>query len=224
MLKKSFICLALLLPTLTHAQILLAPNQAESGSYYQGVLTVSQGCEGSATTRITVDIPEGLQFAQPMPKAGWQLEVVKKPIERPFFRDGIEITEAVRQITWSGSSLLDIHFDEFIFRGRIGVGATTVLYFPVLQTCESGELHWDQIPQAEPVKADSHASHQHHGHQMKTDDETQAYHTDHSGHQHHHQHADTTHDPVHAHTPQVLQYPAPFVRVVDGTGEHHHHH
>lgn len=206
MLKKSFICLALLLPTLAHTQTLLAPNQAESGSYYQGVLTVSQGCDGSATTRITVDIPEGLQFAQPMPKAGWQLEVVKKPVEWPFFHDGIEITEAVRQITWSGNSLLDIHFDEFIFRGRIGVGATSVLYFPVTQTCEAGELYWDQIAEAETVKPAPVTEHQHDEHSQ------------------HHQHADTAETPVHQHETNVLLYPAPFVKVVDGTGDHHHHH
>ncbi len=222
MMKSKFFWIALLLPGMAHSHASLEPNQAESGSYYKGIVTLIHGCDGSSTTRVTVDIPEGLQFVKPMPKAGWQLEIVKKPVERPYFRDGIEITETVRQISWFGNTLHDIHFDEFIFRGRIGVGATSVLYFPVTQECESGQLVWDQIPQAEPVKTDSHASHQHHGHQLKTDDETQADHADHSGHQHHHQHADTAHDPVHAHTPQVLQYPAPFVRVVDGTGEHHH--
>ena len=243
MMKNKFFWLALLMPAMANSHVLLEPNQAESGSYYKGVLTVNHGCDDSPTTRITVDIPEGLQFVQPMPKAGWQLEIVKKPVERPYFRDGIEITETVRQISWFGNTLHDIHFDEFSFRGRIGVGATSVLYFPVTQECESGELVWDQIPQAEPLKADSHAGHQHadhtkmaaeneeghahhqhHAHQMKMDDENQADHADHSGHQHHHQHADTTHSTVHAHEPQSLQYPVPFVRVVDGTGDHHHHH
>lgn len=204
MLKKSFICLALLLPTLAQAQILLDADQAERGSYYRGVLTVSQGCNGSATTRITVDIPEGLQFAQPMPKAGWQLEIVKKPVERPFFQDGIEITEAVRQISWSGNSLHDIHFDEFVFRGRIGVDASSVLYFPVIQTCESGELHWDQTAEAETATEHQHVN----------------QYAEHSQ----HQHAEVAAMSTHQHTTSALLYPAPFVKVVDGTGDHHHHH
>ena len=134
-MKTKLLFLAILLPGLANAQVMLEQTQAESGSYYKGVLLVTQGCDTSATTQITVDIPEGLQFVQPMAKAGWQLEVVRSPLERPFFRDGIEITEAVRQITWSGNLLRDSHFDEFVFRGRIGVGATSVLYFPVTQKC-----------------------------------------------------------------------------------------
>jgi uncharacterized protein YcnI len=253
-MKTKLLILAILVPGLAHAQVKLEQNQAESGSYYKGVLTVTQGCDGSATTAISVDIPEGLQFAQPMPKAGWQVEIVKKPVERPFFRDGIEITEAVRQITWSGNSLHDIHFDEFIFRGRIGVGATSVLYFPVTQKCETGELHWDQIAEEKPVKktmpkgpiavkdlmedlderdedqSDQQKSHQHkHGENMEE--------AEHAGepkaHQHQHQHGqpmEMTENDVQidhslhsGHGGPSLQYPAPFVKVVDGTGEHHHH-
>lgn len=285
-MKTKLLILAILVPGLAHAQVKLEQNQAESGSYYKGVLTVTQGCDGSATTAITVDIPEGLQFAQPMPKAGWQVEIVKKPVERPFFRDGIEITEAVRQITWSGNSLHDIHFDEFIFRGRIGVGATSVLYFPVTQKCETGELHWDQIAEAEPVKkimpedagpqsvidlmedmenldeerseqpkAHQH-KHQHQHGQTKKDAEHSGDHGESKSNQHQHQHGQSkdeaelsgNHEAPKAHQHQhgqskemtendmqidhslharhggpSLQYPAPFVKVVDGTGEHHHH-
>lgn len=233
-MKTKLLCLALMIPGMANAQVLLEQTQAESGSYYKGVLSVIQGCNGSATTTITVDIPEGLQFVQPMPKAGWQLEIVKKPVERPFFRDGIEITEAVRQITWSGSTLSDNHFDEFIFRGRIGVGATSVLYFPVIQTCEGGELHWDQIAETKPTKKtmpkeaapegvidmmedveDRDEEHQHDhakmdDHQMEmTDTPVEMNHSAHAGHGGHGQ--------------STLQYPAPFVKIVDGTGEHHHH-
>lgn len=267
-MKSKLLYLAMMLPGMASAQVFLDQTQAESGSYYKGVLTVTQGCDGSPTTAITVDIPEGLQFAQPMPKAGWQLEIVKKPVERPFFKDGIEITEAVRQITWSGNTLSDNHFDEFIFRGRIGVGATSVLTFPVTQKCEAGELHWDQIAETkasvktrptEPVpdsviemiedttdegdEKGGPKAHQHqhqHGQDNATGKQAQP-----KAHQHQHQHGQTTdhgdhtgHDmemsdetqmdhSAHAnhagHGQPSLPYPAPSVRVVDGTGEHHHH-
>lgn len=245
-MKTKLLFLAMLIPSLANAQVLLEQTQAESGSYYKGVLIVTEGCNGAATTRITVDIPEGLQFAQPMPKAGWQLEIVKKPVQRPFFRDGIEITEAVRQITWSGNSLHDIHFDEFIFRGRIGVGATSKLYFPVNQKCESGELFWDQIAETQPLTTATqqaeptsvielmedmeemdHDQHQHG--QVNDESEHSGDHSQPEAHQHDHQmHMDEAvdHDmdhAGHAEPEQVpLQYPAPFVIVVDGTGEHHH--
>lgn len=258
-MKTKLLMLAMLVPGMANAQVMLEQNQAESGSYYKGVLTVTQGCDGSATTAITVDIPEGLQFAQPMPKAGWQVEIVKKPVERPFFRDGIEITEAVRQITWSGNSLHDIHFDEFIFRGRVGVGATSVLYFPVTQKCETGELHWDQIAEEEPVKntmpketgpkavkdlmedlderdedqSEQPKAHQHQHGQNTEEAEHGGEHSQPKAHQHKHHHGqpmemteedDEMDHSAHAgHGQSTLQYPVPFVKVVDGTGEHHHH-
>jgi|GEM_PF-688386 len=286
MMKNKLLCLAMLIPGLANAQVFLEQTQAESGSYYKGVLAVTAGCDGSGTTRITVNIPEGLQFVQPMPKAGWQLEVVKKPVERPFFKDGVEITEAVRQITWSGNTLSDIHFDEFIFRGRIGVGATSVLTFPVTQKCESGELHWDQIAEAtvetrgqvqgqyremdfeedelhqqhdemdqQSDPSGDHSQHKAHQHQhqhgqTKGESEHSGDHSDHKGHRHQHGQtkAETDHSAhQHHHDPQMdmteedsemdhsahaghgghgqstLQYPAPYVTVVDGTGDHHHH-
>lgn len=241
-MKTKLLYLAMLIPGLANAQVMLEQTQAESGSYYKGVLTVTQGCDGSATTTITVDIPEGLQFVQPMPKAGWQVEIVKKPVERPFFRDGIEITEAVRQITWSGNTLSDNHFDEFIFRGRVGVGATSVLYFPVTQKCEAGELYWDQMAEAEPVKnamtKDSESKTakdlmEGMEHEMKEESDDSTDHSQHKAHQHqHHQdhQMDMTEEDdemdhsAHAgHGQPTLQYPAPFVKIVDGTGEHHHH-
>lgn len=254
-MKTKFLYLAMMIPGLTNAQVMLEQNQAESGSYYKGVLSVTQGCNGAATTEITVDLPEGLQFVQPMPKPGWQLEMVKKPVERPFFLDGVEIAEVVRQITWSGNSLLDLHFDEFIFRGRIGVGATSVLYFPVTQKCEAGELHWDQIVETRPIKKImpqtlgpegvidmmeemGHAQHQsnqpkahqhkHQHGQAKDDVEHSGDHGQPKANQHDHQ-MNMTKEDVMNHSAHVgngqptLQYPAPFVKVIDGTTVHHHH-
>ena len=249
-MKTKLLYLAMLIPGLANAQVMLEQKEAESGSYYKGVLTVTQGCDASATIAITVDIPEGLQFVQPMPKAGWQVEIVKKPVERPFFKDGIEITEAVRQITWSGNTLSDNHFDEFIFRGRIGVGATSVLYFPVTQKCESGELHWDQIAETKPTKKtmpkepapegvidmmeDMENLDEEHQHgQVKEKTEHTGEHDHAKAHQHHHDHQmdmtdevapEMDHSAHGGHEQSILQQPAPFVRVVDGTGEHHEHH
>lgn len=285
-MKSKLLFLAMLLPGLANAQVILEQTQAESGSYYKGVLLVTQGCDSSATTQITVDIPEGLQFVQPMAKAGWQLEVVRRPVERPFFRDGIEITEAVRQITWSGNLLRDSHFDEFVFRGRIGVGATSVLYFPVTQKCESGELHWDQIAETAvetrgqvqgqyremDFEEDEVELHQQHEQGMNQETDHSVNHSQHKAHQHQHHHGQTKNESgpkavkdlmeemeeldekqseqpkahqhhhhehqmdmtedaeaidhsTHAgHEQSTLQYPAPFVRVVDGTGDHHDHH
>lgn len=184
-MKKFLPMLMLALPVVANAHAVLQQKDAESGSYYKGVMSISHGCEGSATTKVTIDIPYGVRGAKPMPKAGWKLDVVKSQLAKPYQSHGKTVVEDVTQISWYGNTLEDGHFDEFVFRGQIGVGTGTRLYFPVRQECVVGELNWSHTPDSKPS---SHANHGEHA----------------------------------AHGAPKLEYPAPVVRVVDGTGGHHH--
>ncbi|MTI64370.1 YcnI family protein [Methylophaga sp.] len=190
-MKKLISMLFLTLPSMVSAHAVIQQTDAESGSYYKGVIGLSHGCDGSATTKVTITIPNGFRGAKPMPKPGWKLDVVKSVLENRYQSHGKTVTEDVTQITWYGGVLEHAHYDEFVFRGQIGVGTTTRLYFPVRQECVVGELNWDQIPGEKPK------GHEHHG--------------DHGAQDSHSGHADAK-----------LEYPAPVVRVVDGTGMHHH--
>ena len=185
-MTKLISLLLLTLPVVANSHAMLAQTDAESGSFYKGILTITHGCEGSATTKVTVDIPYGVRGTKPMPKAGWELDVVTTELVKPYIaNDGKTVTHDVTQITWYGNSLEDGHFDEFVFRGQIGVGTGTRLYFPVRQECVVGEINWTQTPEGQA---------NHNGH-----------HGDHAG-----------------HAAPKLEYPAPVVRVVDGTSPHHH--
>ena len=42
------------------------------------------GCEGAATTRVRIHIPEGVIAVKPMPKPGWQLETVSGALRAPI--------------------------------------------------------------------------------------------------------------------------------------------
>jgi len=190
-MKKLIPMLFLALPSLAGAHAVIQQTDAESGSYYKGVIGLSHGCEGSATTKVTITIPNGVRGAKPMPKPGWKLDVVKSVLERPYQSHGKTVTEDVTQISWYGGVLEHAHYDEFAFRGQIGVGTGTRLYFPVRQECVVGELNWDQKP------GDKAKSHDHHGEHGSKENQT-------------------------SHAADKLEYPAPVVRVVDGTGTHHH--
>ncbi len=190
-MNKLIPMLLLALPSFASAHAVIQQKDAESGSYYKGVIGISHGCEGSATTKVTISIPYGVRGAKPMPKPGWELDVVKSVLEKPYQSHGKTVTEDVTQITWYGGVLENEHYDEFAFRGQIGVGTTTRLYFPVKQECVVGEVNWDQIPGQKPK------GHEHHG--------------EHGGKKSHG-----------GHDAAKLEYPAPVVRVVDGTGGHHH--
>lgn len=184
-MKTLFPLFMLALPVVANAHAVIAQKDAESGSFYRGVMGISHGCDGSATTKVTISIPYGVRDAKPMPKAGWKLDVVKSELAKSYQSDGKTVVEDVTQISWYGNTLEHNHYDEFIFRGQIGVGTGTRLYFPVKQECVVGERNWNQTPETKPAHHDQHAEHAGHG-------------------------------------KAKLAYPAPVVRVVDGTGAHHH--
>lgn len=117
-------------PALAHVH--LAPQEAPAGATLKVVLAVPHGCEGAATTGITVTIPEGFAMVKPMPKPGWTLAT-----------DTGET--GVTAVTWQGGNLPDAHFDEFTLRGRVGdLAPGTVLAFPVAQTCTEGATDWNE--------------------------------------------------------------------------------
>lgn len=146
-MKKIITLLTLMLPSLAFSHAVLEQKTVETNSFYKAVMGIGHGCDGSATTKITIEIPEGVHKAKPMPKAGWQIEVVKGKLKTPYIATayGKEITEDVQKIIWSGGKLLDEHFDEFIFKAKIAV-SPQLLHFPTKQECESGEIYWSEIP------------------------------------------------------------------------------
>ncbi len=126
-----------------------SPNGTVGGSY-RAVLRVPHGCGGAATTAIRIQIPEGVITVKPMPKPGWQIELVSGPYARTYTRFGAEVKEGVTEIRWSGGELPDAFYDEFIFTGTISdaVPAGQELYFPVVQECGAASDRWIQIPAA----------------------------------------------------------------------------
>lgn len=256
---KSLLLFALLIPDLLLAHVSLEKTEAESGSHYKGIMGIDHGCDGSATTKVSITIPEGFQGAKPMPKAGWQLDIVKQKLGIAYESKGETVTEDVRKITWYGNTLEHGHYDEFVFKGQIGVGATSKLYFPVTQECVSGALNWNQTPenprgQSTTNKYDNHTGamgskrHAHHHAQTKnTDGDMLKMTGKHASLANSDPHADPAEEQVETapeqHQDQVnhgnhnagvsygrheghgvtkLKYPAPFIRVIDGTGHHHH--
>lgn len=131
------------------AHVTLAEGQATSGTSYKGVLKVPHGCGEAATTAIKVTIPEGVVSVKPQPKAGWTLALEKGPYEKSYdVMHGKAVKEGVKTITWSGGTLPNAYYDEFVFIAYLAPQAqATKLYFPVLQSCEGASADWAQIPQ-----------------------------------------------------------------------------
>ncbi len=150
MLKKiltTSLCAALASAACAH--VTLEQQEAPAGSNYKAVLKVGHGCDGSATTRISVALPAGFRGAKPYPKAGWLLEVKREKLGASYESHGRQISDEVVEVSWTARAsefyLQDAWYDEFIIRG--GLPATAgALWFKVSQSCVNGENLWVEMP------------------------------------------------------------------------------
>ncbi|WP_394788808.1 YcnI family protein [Rhodoferax sp.] len=149
-IKAVAACAVSLCASASFAHIVLADSAALGNTGYSAALRVGHGCNGAATTAIRVTVPAGFKDAKPQPKAGWVLSTTVGKLEKPFDDHGKQITEGVTSITWTaapGNALPDAYFDEFVLRGSLP-GEAGVMWFKVLQTCETGSVDWAEIPAA----------------------------------------------------------------------------
>ncbi len=98
---------AVLAASTASAHVTLQGREATIGSSYRAVFVVPHGCAGSATTKLRIQIPEGVIEAKPMPKAGWNVEVIKGKYASEIDFHGGKLTEGVKEVVWSGGKLPD---------------------------------------------------------------------------------------------------------------------
>src|SRR5258707_9383164 len=117
-------------PVLAHVS--LETKQATVGSSYKAVFAVPHGCAGSATTKIRVQIPEGVIAAKPMPKNGWNVEAISGKYAGEYDYQGSKLSEGVKEVVWSGGKLPDRNYDEFVISTFLtaALKPNTTLYFP----------------------------------------------------------------------------------------------
>src|SRR5215468_9424546 len=92
-------------PALAHVE--LETDKAPAGSSYKAVLMVPHGCAGSPTIAVKVQIPDGVIGVKPMAKPGWKIGIKTATLAQPVEIEGDRITEAVKEIDWTGGSLPD---------------------------------------------------------------------------------------------------------------------
>jgi uncharacterized protein YcnI/copper(I)-binding protein len=136
-------------PVAASAHITLDKAQTAVGASYKATFRVPHGCDGAATTKITVTLPEGFIAAKPMPKPGWQLKITKGAYEKTYaFYHGEKLSKGATEVAWSGGTLPDDEYDEFVVAGFVAgeLAPDHRLYFPVTQDCEKGSAKWAEIP------------------------------------------------------------------------------
>jgi len=140
--------LAVLAVSPATAHVLLEGKQAAVGSSYEAVFVVPHGCKGSATTKLRVQIPDGVIATEAKPAAGWSVETVRGKYAGEYDYKGAKVSEGIKEVDWSGGKLPDKTRAEFVIETYLtdGLKPDTTLYFPVVQECEEGVSRWIEIP------------------------------------------------------------------------------
>ena len=129
------------------AHVSISPGEGAAGEYTVATVSVPHGCDGSATTKVTIQVPEQLNSITPSRNALYdvtkKIEKLATPVKDAH---GNEITERVAQIEYTAKSPLpDGYRDAFDLSFQVPDVAGTTIYFPTIQTCEKGSTAWVEI-------------------------------------------------------------------------------
>jgi uncharacterized protein YcnI len=146
---RSFVLMAALLAaSRVSAHVTLQGREAQVGADYSAVFVVPHGCAGSPTTKLRVQIPEGVIATEAKPVAGWNVETIKGKYAAIYDYNGAKVSEGITEVDWSGGKLPDktreVFEIETFLTDSLKPGST--LYFPAVQECEQGVSRWIEIP------------------------------------------------------------------------------
>jgi uncharacterized protein len=122
------------------AHVTVNPNTAAAGSFARFDLRVPNEEADADTTKISVQLPEGLNFTSFQPKAGWTRTVTKVKLANPVQSDDGPVTERIATVTWSGGKIAPGEFDEFGFTAQVPDKEGEELVFPTVQTYSDGHV------------------------------------------------------------------------------------
>ncbi|KAF1807404.1 hypothetical protein V8B55DRAFT_1465376 [Mucor lusitanicus] len=138
-LRNSLIAaaLTLLFSASAQAHVALNPKFAEPGQNLTTAFHVPHGCNGSATTGITVTVPDAITVLTPQQVNNWTLTTT--------YRD--ESNTTVSTITWNNGYLdpkgaADFPMTLSLPNSDLSSQPNVTLYFPVVQTCQVGTANW----------------------------------------------------------------------------------
>lgn len=129
------------------AHVSISPSTTAAGSYTVLTVSVPHGCDGSATTKIAIDLPEPIHAVTPTRNPFWDVEKEMEQLDEPITdAHGNEITERVDQVVYTARTPLpDGQRDTFELSLQLPDAEGETLAFPILQTCEKGETGWTEV-------------------------------------------------------------------------------
>jgi uncharacterized protein len=140
---------ALVLAPAAAAHVTVHPDAVSADSFQRFSIQVPVERD-VPTTKLKVQLPEGLVFVSFEPKPGWKRTVTMAKLATPVTMEGETITERVASVEWSGGEIMPGEFDEFIMSAHVPNEPGKELVFPANQTYSNGEVvRWIGAPDAD---------------------------------------------------------------------------
>ncbi|GIJ80942.1 Uncharacterized protein YcnI [Micromonospora phaseoli] len=132
------------------AHVTVSPSVTTAGSYTVLTLGVPHGCDGSATTKVSIRIPEQIVSVTPTVNPNWTVQKVMADLNPPVKDShGNEVTQRVAEVVYTAKTpLADDLRDTFELSLKLPDAPGETLAFPAVQTCEQGETPWVELPAA----------------------------------------------------------------------------
>lgn len=128
------------------AHVTVDPSTTAAGSYSVLTFSVPHGCDGSATTEVTLQIPEQIVTVTPTVNPNWTIKKVMQQLDTPVDDGhGGQYTERVAEVVYTARTPLpDGYRDTMALSLKLPDASGSTLVFPTIQTCEKGETAWTQ--------------------------------------------------------------------------------
>ncbi|SFB78055.1 Uncharacterized protein YcnI [Nocardioides terrae] len=132
------------------AHVTVTPSSTGAGASSMLTFSVPHGCEGSATTEITISMPKEVIEATPTRNPFYDVSKKDVKLAEPIgAEDGDQITEKVDTITYTARTPLpDGYRDAFDIQIEVPDTVGKTLAFPTIQKCEKGQTAWTEVPAA----------------------------------------------------------------------------
>ena len=135
----------LAVPAAAQAHVTIQPNEVPAGSFARLDVRVPNERDDAGTTKVEVQMPDGIASASYEAVPGWTVKVVREQAPEPIEMHGEEVTEQVDRVIFTGDGKLGIvepgQFRDFGLSVRTPDGeAGETVTFKAVQTYEGGEV------------------------------------------------------------------------------------
>ncbi|AVT37024.1 nuclear export factor GLE1 [Plantactinospora sp. BB1] len=132
------------------AHVTVSPSVTIADSYTVLTFGVPHGCDGSATTKVSIKIPEKIVSVTPTVNPNWAVQKVMADLNPPVKDShGNELTQRVAEVVYTAKTPLpDDLRDTFELSLKLPNAPGETLAFPAVQSCQQGETPWVEMPAA----------------------------------------------------------------------------